>query len=177
MKGAMPKDSQATIGVEFATKTISLPSGRVLKVQIWDTAGQERYRAITSAHYRNSAGALLVYDVTSESSFRNCSKWLDEIRNGAGPQVLVELIGNKVDLLEVDPGARKVSLDEVAEFAREQGLQFSAASAATGQNVAQIFDHLIQEIHSRNPAAQRPPGGMKIGANTNNSFIPGQEAC
>ena len=29
-------------------------------------AGQERFKAITSAHYRKSLGALLVYDITKE---------------------------------------------------------------------------------------------------------------
>ncbi|RKO83336.1 RAB11a member ras oncogene family [Blyttiomyces helicus] len=41
-------DSKTTIGVEFATRTLSV-DGKVIKAQIWDTAGQERYRAITSA--------------------------------------------------------------------------------------------------------------------------------
>ena len=53
--------------VEFATKTLRLPSGVNVKAQIWDTAGQERYRAITRAHYRRAAGAVLVYDVTRPS--------------------------------------------------------------------------------------------------------------
>jgi len=44
-------DSKSTIGVEFATKNVSIEN-KVIKAQIWDTAGQERYRAITSAYYR-----------------------------------------------------------------------------------------------------------------------------
>jgi len=41
-------DSKSTIGVEFATRSITV-DGKIIKAQIWDTAGQERYRAITSA--------------------------------------------------------------------------------------------------------------------------------
>ena len=41
-------DSKSTIGVEFATRSITV-DGKTVKAQIWDTAGQERYRAITSA--------------------------------------------------------------------------------------------------------------------------------
>ena len=55
-----------TIGVEFATKPVPLKTGGTVRVQIWDTAGQERFKAITSAHYRKSLGALLVYDITKE---------------------------------------------------------------------------------------------------------------
>ena len=57
-------ESKSTIGVEFATKSIKTPDGKVIKAQIWDTAGQERYRAITSAYYRGAVGALLVYDIS-----------------------------------------------------------------------------------------------------------------
>ena len=40
-------DSKSTIGVEFASRHIETPDGKLIKVQIWDM-GQERYRAITS---------------------------------------------------------------------------------------------------------------------------------
>jgi Ras-related protein Rab-11A len=42
-------ESKSTIGVEFATRSITVDS-KTVKAQIWDTAGQERYRAITSAY-------------------------------------------------------------------------------------------------------------------------------
>ena len=32
-------ESRATIGVEFAAKTLTTESGEVIKAQIWDTAG------------------------------------------------------------------------------------------------------------------------------------------
>ena len=60
-------ESRSTIGVEFATRSISV-DGKTVKAQIWDTAGQERYRAITSAYYRGAVGALLVYDIAKHST-------------------------------------------------------------------------------------------------------------
>lgn len=38
---------QMTIGVEYATKTITTVNGTRIKFQIWDTAGQEKYRYAT----------------------------------------------------------------------------------------------------------------------------------
>ena len=73
-------ESRATIGVEFATRTITTETGDVIKAQIWDTAGQERYRAIASSYYRGAAGALLVYDITKKSSFESIDRWLSELR-------------------------------------------------------------------------------------------------
>ena len=51
IKGNLPKTKGPTIGVEFATKIIPLPSGVTVKAQIWDTAGQEKYRAMTKAYH------------------------------------------------------------------------------------------------------------------------------
>jgi len=147
-RGSLPKAPTATIGVEFATRTVPLAVGGVVKAQIWDTAGQERYRAITSAHYRRAVGALLVYDVTKQSTFQNCQKWMEELRQNAEPDVVIMLVGNKVDLAEKDAGERQVYYDAAAEFARQHGLFFSEASAVTAYNVKHIFEHLLQEIYN-----------------------------
>lgn len=80
----------------------------LLLLQIWDTAGQERYRSITSAHYRRAVGALLVYDVTRKRTFLSASKWLEELRQNAEPDIVVMMVGNKVDLCEKDPSLREV---------------------------------------------------------------------
>lgn len=148
VKGTLPKAPTATIGVEFATRTIPLAIGGTVKAQIWDTAGQERYRAITSSHYRRAVGALLVYDVTRQATFQNCMKWLEELRQNAEPNIVIMLVGNKVDLVEKDPSARQVYYDAAAEFARQHGLIFSESSAVTSYNVKHIFELLLQEVYN-----------------------------
>ena len=72
-------EAKSTIGVEFAFKTLHIRDdeikGRFQKeifryrnlAQIWDTSGEERYRAVTSAYYRGSVGAIVVFDVTKVS--------------------------------------------------------------------------------------------------------------
>ena len=55
----------------------------------------------TNRHYKRASGALLVYDVTSRSSFENAEKvWLRELKNAADSNSsLLEslvLVGNKV---------------------------------------------------------------------------------
>eukprot|EP00928_Gymnodinium_smaydae_P018569 TRINITY_DN1706_c0_g1_i1.p1 TRINITY_DN1706_c0_g1~~TRINITY_DN1706_c0_g1_i1.p1 ORF type:complete len:216 (+),score=39.14 TRINITY_DN1706_c0_g1_i1:191-838(+) len=149
VKGILPKAPTATIGVEFATRTIPLAIGGTVKAQIWDTAGQERYRAITSSHYRRALGALLVYDVTRQPTFQNCLKWLEELRENAEPNLVIMLVGNKVDLVEKDPMARQVYFDSAQQFALQHGLIFSEASAVTSYNVKHIFEHLLQEIYNQ----------------------------
>ena len=61
-------------------------------------AGQERFKAITSAHYRKSLGALLVYDITKEQTFKNIEKWINEVKDHAEPEIVLMLVGNKLDI-------------------------------------------------------------------------------
>ena len=75
------------------------------------SAGQERFKAITSAHYRKSLGALLVYDITNEKSFMNVEKWISEVKEHAEPEIVLMLVGNKIDLCQEDPSSRAVSTD------------------------------------------------------------------
>merc|ERR1711862_629598 len=171
IKGTLPKAPTATIGVEFATRTIPLAIGGTVKAQIWDTAGQEGYRAITSSHYRRAVGALLVYDVTRQATFQNCMKWMEELRQNAEPDIVIMLVGNKVDLVEKDPSARQVNMDAAAEFARQHTLLFAESSAVTSHNVKHIFEYLLQEIYNQSSKgkgreASDPGGGIQIAANS-----------
>ena len=70
------------------------------------SAGQERFKAITSAHYRKSLGALLVYDITKEQTFKNIEKWISEVKEHAEPDIVLMLVGNKLDICQRDPGER-----------------------------------------------------------------------
>ncbi len=67
------------IGIDFKIKHVEVGDKKV-KLQIWDTAGQERFHSITKSFYRHAKGIMLVYDVTSSSSFDNISKWLRNVK-------------------------------------------------------------------------------------------------
>ena len=51
-------------------------------------------------HYRKSVGALVVYDITKKDTFSHVKKWLDELKDHAEPDIVVVLVGNKLDLVE-----------------------------------------------------------------------------
>lgn len=147
VKGTLPKSPTSTIGVEFATRTVPLESGGVVKAQIWDTAGQERYRAITCAHYRRAVGALLVYDVTNEKSFQAAKRWMEELKDHAEPEIVIMLVGNKVDLCDRNPQIRRVARDQGYRFAKENSMLFEETSAITVTRVREAFESLLQAIY------------------------------
>lgn len=148
MDDQLPRAPSATIGVEFATRVVQLPGCGTLKAQLWDTAGQERYRALTRAHYRRANGAVIVYDMTRRDTFQNVGRWLRDVREGASEEVVVMLVGNKVDLAERDPSIRQVYRDEAAAFASQHGMLFAEASAVSSLNVAGAFDTLLRQIYN-----------------------------
>lgn len=69
-----------------------------IKVTVWDTAGQERFRSSTTAYYRGTLGAFVVYDITNYSSFKNAIKWLQELKANTNDEVIITLVGNKTDI-------------------------------------------------------------------------------
>ncbi|KAG6505568.1 ras-related protein RABA1f-like [Zingiber officinale] len=136
-------ESKATIGVEFATRSIRVED-KVIKAQIWDTAGQERYRAITSAYYRGAVGALLVYDVTRHITFENVERWLKELRDHTESNIVIMLVGNKADLRHL----RAVSTDDAKTFAENENTFFMETSALESTNVDIAFTEVLTQIHN-----------------------------
>ena len=86
---------------------------RNIRIQIWDTAGQEAFRSITRSYYKNSTCAFIVYDITSKESFKNIASWLNECKEMCSKDILICLVGNKLDL----DSKRSVSGDEGKKFA------------------------------------------------------------
>jgi len=152
-------DSKSTIGVEFATRSIS-HDGKIIKAQIWDTAGQERYRAITSAYYRGAVGALLVYDISKRLTFENVERWLKELRTHADPSIVVMLVGNKCDLKHL----QAVITDDAKSFAEQNNLAFVETSAMDSTNVDVAFETILIEIYrivtrkTLDPTGDNKPG-------------------
>lgn len=93
--------SSQTIGVEFSSKIIKVGTGnrrKRIKLQLWDTAGTERFRSVSRSYYRGAAGAILVYDLASHTSFNALPTFLNDARALASPNLTLLLAGNKTDI-------------------------------------------------------------------------------
>ena len=136
------KDSKATVGVEFLSKTY-LINQEVFKIEIWDTAGQERYKSITAAYYKGAKGAMIVYDVTNQTSFDNVDNWANEIKEKAARNINLMIIGNKTDLTD-----KIVVTSEVAtEKAKALEIPIMETSALDSTNVKEAFYQLLREMY------------------------------
>uniref|UniRef100_A0A8C7QYM1 START domain containing 14 n=1 Tax=Oncorhynchus mykiss TaxID=8022 RepID=A0A8C7QYM1_ONCMY len=123
---------QATIGIDFLSKTMYLED-RTIRLQLWDTAGQERFRSLIPSYIRDSAAAVVVYDIANLNSFQQTSKWIDDVRTERGSDVIIMLVGNKTDLAD----KRQVSVEAAERKARELNVMYIETSAKAGYNVKQ----------------------------------------
>lgn len=131
----------SNIGVENNFQTYRLSDGSLVAVNIVDTAGQERFRSLSRSYYARADGCLLVYDITNKETFEELENYfLKDIKNYCKKDIKIILLGNKTDLEE----QRQVTLDDGAEFAKENGFDFMETSCLKNRNVADGFETLIE---------------------------------
>ncbi|KAI1187860.1 P-loop containing nucleoside triphosphate hydrolase protein [Nemania serpens] len=128
-----------------------------MKLSLWDTAGQEIYKSVTRSYFRGASGALLVFDITRRATFIHATDWLNDLRNIAEPDIVVILVGNKLDCAQSETAAdgtainntdkREVTFAEAQEWAQKNGvLQYVETSAKSGENVEAAFARVAERI-------------------------------
>ncbi|XP_075998650.1 ras and EF-hand domain-containing protein [Genypterus blacodes] len=158
-------DIQTTLGVDFQIKKM-LVDGEKTSLQIWDTAGQERFRSIARSYFRKAHGVLLLYDVSSESSFLNVREWVDQIQDSTEERIPMCVIGNKVDLRDELPQGSCVNSLHGEKLAKAYGALFCETSAKEGTNVVEAVLHLAREV--KNNVKMRPQSDSRVKLNENN---------
>ena len=152
----------STIGFDFKFKTVTLKSGKKVKVQLWDTAGQERFRTIAKSYYKGAHGIILIYDVTNRKTFENIRKWLNQIKEETSNKISIILVANKIDC---DADLRVVSKEEGEDLAKNAGLPIYEASAKQSINVNESFQFLIEQV-SENSSNIHTQTSTKLNQNT-----------
>ncbi|ORY04909.1 putative VPS21-Rab5-like GTPase [Basidiobolus meristosporus CBS 931.73] len=154
------ENKEPTIGAAFLTQKCRLED-KVIKFEIWDTAGQERFHSLAPMYYRNAQAAVIVYDVTKAASLDKAKSWVKELQRQANPNIVIALVGNKVDLVALpneeieeeneetntdDQDVREVSTEEASAYANEVGLMSFETSAKTGEGVNEVFTEIAKKI-------------------------------
>jgi len=71
---------------------------KIIILNLWDTAGQERFKSLIPSYIKDSAVAIVCYDVTSRDSFNSVEKWIEDAKALRDDDVLLILAGNKADM-------------------------------------------------------------------------------
>ena len=147
------EEYQATIGLDFQSKNVQIDNQDV-HLLLYDTAGQEKFRSLIPMYTRDANIILLVYDITNKESFENLYAWLKDLTNININEVIICIVGNKIDLNE----KREVSNEEGQKYAQEHDFIFQEVSAKTGEGFSELFyKSLFEKIRTKfRPSGQQP---------------------
>ncbi|APA12521.1 hypothetical protein sscle_09g072910 [Sclerotinia sclerotiorum 1980 UF-70] len=135
--------------------------GQSCMLEVLDTAGQEEYTALRDQWIRDGEGFVLVYSISSRSSFTRIQRFHNQIQrvkesSSSSPvypgspispispsePVPIMLVGNKCDRVT----EREVSTQEGHALARELGCEFVEASAKNCVNVEKAFYDVVRQL-------------------------------
>ena len=134
-------DYTCTIQAEQKTKIINEDSNTSIRMDIWDTAGQEKFRSLTRQYYRDSQGAIIVFDITKKKTFDSLQTWIDDIQDYSDKDIPIIIVGNKSDLID----EREVSENNINEFLNDKYTYFEV-SAKYGNNIDLAFNKMKKLI-------------------------------
>ena len=133
--------TMTTVGLEDYFNGYRLSDGSIVNVRIMDTGGQERFNAINEKFYKDADCCLLVYDITSETSFEKIKDYyIIKLKEKCKRLIKVLLLGNKTDL----KNERRISPKEGADLAQKNGYYFMESSCLDNYNVSDAFTTLIE---------------------------------
>ena len=138
-----------TIAGDKSTKDIELSNGKTLILEIWDTAGQDMYRNVNKIFMKNAKIVILVYDMTSEESFKGLNDWYKQvIEVNDKNEIQFGVVANKSDLYE----EQKVNKDEAENYAKSINAVYGETSALDYdsvydyfKNISESYDNMVTE--------------------------------
>ncbi|KAM9960311.1 hypothetical protein ACTFIW_009440 [Dictyostelium discoideum] len=119
---------------------------QVYMLDILDTAGQDELTAMRDQWIRSCEGFVLVYSITSRSSFDQVQFFREQIiRVLDRDDVPIMMIGNKSDLDD----ERQVTYQEGKDLAHCLGMSFMEVSAKSRANIEEVFNETVRSVKRR----------------------------
>ena len=131
-------NSLSTTSCSYIQKTYTKHNADY-KVDIWDTIGQEKFRSLTKIFVKESKIVILVYDITSKSSFDSLPFWKKMVEEILENPPIYAVVGNKMDLYDNE----EVKGDEVDKYAESIGAKVLLTSA---KRDSESFCNFIGEL-------------------------------
>ncbi|OQR82535.1 Rab21/Rab5 family GTPase [Achlya hypogyna] len=148
----------STLQASYLDKKLTVDNQN-LQLSLWDTAGQERFHALGPIYYRDADGALLVYDITDDESFKKVKTWVKELRRIVGEEIDIVIAGNKIDLKR----NIKVTEADAVAYAKSVGATHFYTSAKLNRGLDDVFVDLSKRMLAR--------GASRSKKNKPNAFI------
>ena len=134
------KNESSTLSMSYVGKTVEINNQKII-LNIWDTIGQEKYRSISKLFLNETKIVILVYSITSKTSFNELEYWYNLYKEVLGEETILGIAGNKVDLY-LD---QEISDDEGKQYADKCGAIFALLSAKENKNtIYSLIDELVK---------------------------------
>ena len=142
-------DIPQTISMEITTHTIQVGEDQV-KIEIWDTPGTNSLKLPLRLHWKDAAGAVVVFDLTDRASFEEANTYLCDLVAMCKEDVFIILVGNKSDCVD----SRAVTDEEVHAVRRRFSVNYLEISAKQAGDVNDLFTTLVQGCLQRRATGQ-----------------------
>lgn len=147
---------QRTMGVEFATKTISFQN-KIIKLQVWDTSGESRFLPIITSYFRGADIMLLVIAGTDKvDKIRQITDWLKTIHKEFPENLIpkIAIIENKID----EPGVDPLDDKDLAQFSGQYELfiRCSAHSSNCQSHLITTFQSILKTVPKLTSVLSKP---------------------
>ena len=153
--------SDSTLGASFSSKTINLPKGQKVQLDIWDTAGQEVFRSVNKFFYKDAVIGILVYDITNSKSFESMKDyWYNELKNEGAADIVIGIAGNKSDKFSEE----QVSEETARQFAESINAPFSLTSAQdqNGSGIDELFKAAVGKYIGEDIPVEKRKNTVKL---------------
>ena len=136
-----------TVGINSACKLIKINDKDLYKLTLYDTAGQERYKSLPGKYFKNADGVLLLFDLIDKTSFDQVNEWINTIKEFSADNVknendiVIYLIGNKLDLVEKDNEV--ISVDDKNKLIKQLGIKYYEISCKWNLNIEDVMARII----------------------------------
>jgi len=110
-------------------------------LMLWDIMGEKNFLdLIKEAYFKHAVGIIAVADLTRPETFGDTGTWIGAVREVAGDDIPVVLVGNKFDLVEF----RLLDWSPLAEASAKFSAPFLPTSAREGRNVETAFSTIAR---------------------------------
>uniref|UniRef100_A0A8W8NR41 J domain-containing protein n=1 Tax=Magallana gigas TaxID=29159 RepID=A0A8W8NR41_MAGGI len=127
----------ATIGIDYGVTKVTVKE-RDIKVNIFDMAGHPIFYEVRNEFYKDTQGAVVVFDVADRQSFDALDSWMLEMQNEIGNQSEMDNV--------VNDKKRVVDEAEARIWAETKGYHYFETSAQTGEGVSEMFQTLFESV-------------------------------
>ena len=136
---------------EIRNKNVELDESTRANISIYDTTTQEKLQKFTKDYYRDTHGALIVFDLYNIQSFEKVKFWIDELKSNGPKDAIFAIIGNKSDITD----GQRVKFENALAVAGDN--LYYEVSAKSGNNVSLAFEQLVYGIIEKQADEENNP--------------------